>query len=144
MKKVLILFSIIIIAISIIWFNYAQYKSKYKEIQKSNLEFEKYYQKEIYGTDLTTLINRAVDENTRNKVIKNENNEFIENEDNSIKIDIMITDADKIYKMENFYNGGTGKFVQYYGTIKFKCTKIEYHKKTKRIKYLYFEQIQEK
>ncbi len=144
MKKILVLFSIVIIAISIIWFNYAQYKSEYKQIQKSNLEFEKYYQKEVYGTDLTTIINKAVDENTRNKVEKNESNEFIENEEDSIKIEIMITDTGNVYKMENFYNGGTGKFVQYYGTIKFKCTKIEYHKKTKKIKYLYFEQIQEK
>lgn len=33
------------------------------------------------------------------------------------------------------------KFVQYYGQITFKCTKIEYHKTTKKVKYMYIEQI---
>lgn len=142
MKRFLILFSIVITVISIVWINYTQYKSEYKETQKLNLEFEKYYQKEVYGTDLTTIINKAVDENTRNKVEKDKDNQFVENEESSIKIDIKIIDTDKVYTMENFYNGGMDKFVQYYGTIKFKCTKIEYHKKGQRIKYMYFEQIQ--
>lgn len=143
MKKILILFTILIIILSIIWFNYTRYKSEYNSIQKSNLEFEKYYQKEVYGIDLTTIINKAVDENTRNKVEKNNKNQFQENNENSIKIDIKIADTDKVYTMEDFYNGGISKFVQYYGTIKFKCTKIDYHNKTKRIKYIYFEQITE-
>ncbi|MCI8587009.1 MAG: hypothetical protein HFJ49_00155 [Clostridia bacterium] len=143
MKKFLILFSIVIVILSIIWFNYTGYKSEYKEIQKSNLEFEKYYQKEVYGIDLTTVINKAIDENTRNKIEKDTQNKFRENEENSIKIDIKITDTDKVYTMEDFYNGGISKFVQYYGTIKFKCTNIEYHKKTEKIRYLYFEQIEE-
>lgn len=141
MKKIIILFSVVIVIISIIWINYEKYKSEYNSIQKSNLEFEKYYQKEVYGVDLTTVINKAVDENTRNKVEKNEKKQFIENKENSIKIDIKITDIDKVYTMEDFYNGGITRFVQYYGTIKFKCTKIEYHNKTKRVKYIYFEQI---
>ena len=76
MKKFLILFSIVIVILSIIWFNYTGYKSEHKEIQKSNLEFEKYYQKEVYGIDLTTVINKAIDENTRNKIEKDTQNKF--------------------------------------------------------------------
>ncbi|MCI8655122.1 MAG: hypothetical protein HFJ48_04540 [Clostridia bacterium] len=143
MKKILILFIIVIILIATIWINYIEYKTEYNNVQKENLEFEKYYQKELYGIDLTTIINKAIDSNTRNKVGKSETNQFVENEENSIKIDIKIIDADKTYKMEDFYNGGISRFVQYYGTIKFKCTKKEYHNKTKRIKYLYFEQVEQ-
>ena len=33
------------------------------------------------------------------------------------------------------------KFVQYYNQIKFKCTKIEYHKSTDKVKYMLIEQI---
>lgn len=143
MKKIVILFSILIIILAIVWINYTGYKAQYDSIKKENLEFEKYYQKEVYGRDLTTVINRAFDNNTRNKVEKDNNNQFIENDENSIKIDIKMTDIDKTYTMENFYNSGMEKFVQYYGTIKFKCTKIEYHSKTQKVKYLYFEQAQE-
>ena len=43
-------------------------------------------------------------------------------------------------QMEQVYKSGTEQFVQYYGNIKFKCSKIEYHEKTGRIKYILFEQ----
>lgn len=141
MKKILILFAIVIIIVSIISFNYTKYIINTGIAQRENSIFEEYYQKEIYGTDLTTIINKAVDKNIRNEVQKDEKNYFIENDKDSINIDIKITDNDEIYAMENLYNGGMRKFVQYYGTIKFKCTRIEYHSKTKKIKYMYFEQI---
>ena len=53
-----------------------------------------------------------------------------------------MVENDKHYElqMEQIYNSGTEQFVQYYGNIKFKCSKIEYHKKTGRIKYILFEQ----
>ena len=44
--------------------------------------------------------------------------------------------------MEALYSGGMDKFVQYYGEIKFKCTKLEYHKTTSRVKYMLFEQLE--
>ena len=50
-------------------------------------------------------------------------------------------DNDKVYNMETLYGGGMNNFLQYYNQIKFKCTKIEYHKSTNRIKYMLFEQI---
>ena len=47
---------------------------------------------------------------------------------------------DKTYNMIRIFNGGISTFTQYYGNIKFKCTNIDYHKKTGRIKYMLFEQ----
>ena len=52
-------------------------------------------------------------------------------------------DTDETYNMETIYKGGMDKFVQYYGSIKFKCTKIEYHNKTQKVKYMLIEQITE-
>ena len=49
-------------------------------------------------------------------------------------------DNDKTYNMIRIFNGGISTFTQYYGNIKFKCTNIDYHKKTGRIKYMLFEQ----
>ena len=50
-------------------------------------------------------------------------------------------DNEKTYKMETIYNKGTEEFMQYYGNIQFKCSKIEYHQSTGKVKYLLFEQL---
>ena len=141
MKKIIIMISIAIIAISIICINYYSYKIEYDRVLEENAEFDKYKYKEIYGIELGTIINKAIDKNSKNKVTKDENGLFISNDENSIHIEIYIQDNEQLYKMETFYDSGTERFVQYYGNIKFKCSKIEYHKNTKKVKYLLFEQI---
>ena len=50
-------------------------------------------------------------------------------------------DTDKTYDMETLYSGGMDKFVKYYSQITFKCTKIEYHKSTGKVKYMRIEQV---
>lgn len=133
MKKTIItLFTIIFIVVTMICVNYNSYMIGYKNILKENKEFEQYKDKEIYGIELATIINKVVDKNTKN----------INDEENSIQIEIYMIDNEQTYKMETFYNTGMGNFIQYYGDIKFKCSKIEYNKNTKRVKYLLFEQIQ--
>ena len=52
-----------------------------------------------------------------------------------------ITDNDTIYQMETFDKSGMQKFLANYGSIKFKCTSIEYHQSTKKVKHMLFEQI---
>lgn len=141
MKKLAIFFLIIIIIIVGISYMYLNYKTNYYTAQKENKQFESYDGQEIYGSELATVINKAVDNNQNNEVAKDEKGKYINNENNSVQIDIKILDNDKTYSMEALYSGGMDKFVQYYGEIKFKCTKLEYHKTTSRVKYMLFEQI---
>ena len=68
---------------------------------------------------------------------------FIENETNSIKIDLKMLDYDKTYDMETLYIGGMERFAEFYNGIKFKCTKIDYHNQTGKVKYMLIEQITE-
>ena len=143
MKKIIILLSIVIIVIVLVAVNYINYKTDYKNIQKYNLEFEENYQKEIYGIDLTTIINKVINNNEKNNVEIGQDKRYINNGTNSINIDIWMTDTEEPYPMEMLYNGGVENFVQYYGNIYFKCTKIEYHKETGKVSYLYFEQVSE-
>lgn len=143
MKKIIILLSIVITVVAVVSINYMNYTKQHSEALKYNLEFEKYYQKEIYGIDLTTIINKVINNNEKNNVEIGQNKKYINNRTNSINIEIKITDTDRVYTMETLYNGGIERFVQYYGNIQFKCTKIEYHKKTGKVSYLYFEQISE-
>lgn len=143
MKK--IVYFLIFVAITIVIFAmmYINYKSIFKNIKKDNLQFEYYNQKEVSGADIATLINKAVDSNIKFNVDKDSNGKYIENSENSIKIQIYIADYDKTYDMETFYNGGIDRFVQNYGDIKFKCTQIDYHETSKRIKKVYFRQVVE-
>lgn len=141
MKKLAIFFLMIVIAIVGISYMYLQYKANYYTAQRENKQFESYNGQEIYGTELTTIINKAIDNNQNNEVQKDKKGKFINNDNNSIKIDIKMLDNEKTYAMETLYNSGMDKFIQYYSEIKFKCTKLEYHKATNKVKYMLFEQI---
>ena len=140
MKKIIIFFVIILIIISSISYIYLNYKSDYNMAKKANLQFEKYLNKEVYGTDIATAINKAIDNNTKNEIEKNNKGIYLNNNKNSINIEIKMLDDDTIYKMENFYNSGIQKFISYYGNIKFKCVDIKYHTSTNQVKYMLFEQ----
>ena len=143
MKKIAIFFIITILIVCAIFAMYISYKANYNMSKKSNLAFEKYLNEEVYGTDLATVINRAIDRNEKNEVTKNNKGIYQNNDENSINIEIKMLDDDSVYKMEKFYNVGIQNFINYYGNIKFKCTDIEYHSATNQVKYLLFEQTTE-
>ena len=141
MKKFIIFLVVILIIIATVSYIYLNYKVSYDIAKKENYQFESYYNQEIFGPDVATVINKAVDKNSTNNISKDNKGNFIENDANSIKIDIKFLDDDKTHKMEEIFNNGIGTFMQYYSQIKFKCTKIDYHKSTKKVKYMLFEQI---
>ena len=141
-KPIIIILTIVIANVSVIGIKYYNYTTQYDSIIKENAKFEEYKDKEITGIELVTLMNRTVDKNTKNKMEKDENGIFIPNEENSIEIEIYMQDNQKTYKMETIYNAGTEQFIKYYRDIKFKCSKIEYHTKTGRVKYMLFEQLE--
>ena len=119
-------------------------KRKGTELQK-NKQYEDYLKNEIYGTEVVTLINKAVNSNEENNVTKDEKGLYINNHRTSIIIDlIMITDEEKeettSYRMEKIYNLGTNEFVKNFNTAKFKCTKIEYHEETGKIAHIELSQ----
>ena len=144
MKKILIFFAIVIIIVSIVGVKYSSYKVEQNAIIKENEEYEQYKGQEIYGLDVASIINKTIDKNRKNNIEKDDEEFFIENETNSIKMDIALIDGEEIHQIpiETINKNGTEQFVQYYKDIKFKCTKIEYHNKTGRIKYILFEEIQ--
>lgn len=140
MKKFIVIFLSIVIAVVAVIYGYFTYNNQATKIQKENAEYEKYYDTEIYGAELATIINKAIDSNETNEIEKDNKGKYIENEENSIKINIKIIDNDTIYDMETFYTNGIDRFVENFNTIKFKCTSINYHPNTGRIKDMIFEQ----
>lgn len=141
MKKIAIFFVIIIFIVVSMLYLYMNYKNNYNNILNENKQFESYYNQEVYGTDLATVINKAMDTNYKNNIEKDTEGRYIENDSNSINIDVKMIDNDTTYNMEKIFNGGINIFTTYYDQIKFECTKLDYHKKTGKIKYMLFEQI---
>jgi hypothetical protein len=46
------------------------------------------------------------------------------------------------YKMEAISKIGISEFIKNFNTVKFKCTNIQYHRETGKIKYIQIEQQQ--
>lgn len=143
MKKILIFFIIVIIIVAIISGMYINYKFNTNIIKRKNLEYEYYLDKKISGTELATLINKAVNDNEKNNVEKDEQGKYSNNNKNSINIKIRFTDNEKTYSMESIYQGQITNFINYYGNINFECTEVEYHKNTNKISYMCFQQVKE-
>lgn len=144
MKKLLILMLIILTVIVILTVSYVS--NKYIEtvqVQKINKDYEFYKDKKLLGTDITTVINKALDSNERNEILKDEKGFYIENDTNSIKVEIVMYNEEeaKTYQMETIEKVGINGFVNNFNLIDFKCSKIEYHKKTKMVRKIVFEQV---
>lgn len=143
MKRTFIIVIVcVIIIISFVFIKFINYKQKVTEIQEYNAQFEKYLDKEILGTDIASIINKAVDIDENQNIKKGQDGKYIQNGSDSINIEVKINDLKEntIYTMENLYNGGMTEFVQYYNNIKFKSSKVEYNNLGK-ISYILFEQI---
>ena len=116
-------------------------------IQKFNAEYEVYLDKVIYGTDVATIINKAMDNNFKNGIEQDKEKNFILNDTNSLQVEIQFlyneeTGEIRSFQMEKVYYRGMKKFIQPFSLTKFKVTKIEYHEKTKRVSKLIFKQLE--
>lgn len=67
MKKIVVFFIILIIIVASIFYMYSNYKANVMQAKRENLKFEMYSNQEIEGIELTTLINRAIDSNEKNR-----------------------------------------------------------------------------
>lgn len=143
MKKSVFIILAILVIISIVICLYIYNVKKVENIAtKHNRQYEEYCNKEILGTDLISLINKAIDYNEKNNVEKQENTiYYINNNTNSIQITIKFLENDRIIKMEDIAEKQTENFVKFFATATFKCNNIQYHKQTKNIQSMYFEQI---
>ena len=140
-KNVILILTIFLVIIVVIGYGIYNRRASISKSSIENKAYESFYNQQVLGTDVISIINKAVDSNEKNSVEKDEKGNYIENDENSIKIDIKFKELDQIITMERINEVGMQQFWQNYGALNFKCTKIEYHKKTNNVIYLYFEQI---
>ena len=142
MKKTVTIISLILLIVIIICTFLIKLSTRTsKAVLNENMVYEQYLNDTIYGTDVVSLINKAISSNEKNNVTKDEKGLYINNTENSVTIDlIMITDEEKqetdTYKMETIYNYGMTKFIKNFNTAEFKCTKKIYHEQTGRIAHV--------
>ena len=142
MKKIIIcILSIFLIIICIVGYSVYSKNENTAQISVDNKTYESYYNKEVLGTDIISIINKATDSNKKNDIKIGEDGNYIDNGKNSIRIEIKFLELDKVITMERINNVGIEKFWSNYGALSFKCTKIEYHQNTHRVKYMYFEEV---
>ena len=144
MKKPLIilitLFIVVIIMVTVI-INSKQ--NGVKEIKQFNDSFEQYIGKQIYGTEVTTVIGKAIKNNENYNIKKDENVFYISDDNYCIKVELNMITVEKTYQMEQLYKAGLTEFVKNFNVITFECTNIEYHNKTGRISKIVFTQLEE-
>ena len=144
MKKTLLLVSIPILVILFSTIGLLITKNTTNRLLKQeNSKYECYLNRTIYGTEVATIINKAIKQNKNKQVQKDEKKHYIENNENSIKIEIKMLTTGKPYPMEEIYNNDMTQFVQNFNFIQFKCTKLEYHKSSGKVKKLLFEEVEE-
>lgn len=144
-KNILVILTIfLILLITISTWMYAN-TNKYRQMQNKNYEYEQYLEEEIYGTEVITLINKAINNNEQYNVSKNEKELYISDEQNSIIIEMVMiideaTGQAQTYRMETINKVGITEFINNFNTAKFKIQNIEYHKSTGKVAKIIIKQ----
>ncbi len=140
MKKILAVILLIMLVITIVLvFNYKNLQMQKQEISKFNLIYEIYNKDNLNGLDITTLINKAISNNEKYAIPKDEEGLYVLDDEYSIEIYVTMIINETTYRMERIDALGMNSFVAYFGQVSFKCTGVTYHEKTGRIATMTFE-----
>lgn len=143
MKKTIIVLFCIFIAIIISLYTYYQStQSVLQGVKKFNYQFEQYFDKEIYGADVVTIMSKAIDNNNQYNIARDEENKFIEDNKNCLKVMIRFKDVDKTFDMESIEKAGIEGFMQNFSKSTFKIIEYKYNEESKRIGKIVIEEIQ--
>jgi len=120
---------------------YSKNAEKTKQnIQSFNQEYEQYVDKEITGTELATIISKAIDNNEKNNIPKDDKKIYQEDDAYCLKIYVTFQDSNISYEMEKINVLGLDQFIANYNTATFKCTECTYNSQTGRVGKMTFEE----
>lgn len=140
MKKtfatICIIFAVIM---SILFMKLKTVQKEVTEIQNFNSAYEYYDRDDLCGAEVTTVINKAIDNNEKYDIEKSEEGYYDTDDENSIEIYVTMIINGSTYPMESLINAGLDSFTEYFGEVNFKCTDIKYHESTGKISQMTFE-----
>ena len=133
MKKAIIFILILIaIFIIVIYMNVLEKQKILKEAKTFNAEYEVYQDKDtLYGTDIVTIVNKAINHNEKMKIEKDDKGYYIDDGKNTIKVDLYMSMNDTTYEMETIAKVGVSSFISNFNLAEFKCKSMEYHENGK-------------
>ena len=137
-KTIIVILSILLIIIISIYMNYKQTLSIKLQAVKFNQDYEFFKKDSVLGTDVTTIINKAIDNNEKHKIKKDKNGVYIEDDEYSVKIYVYMLIDENTYPMEQLVKTGLSQFTKYFGEVHFKCTDVKYHESNGRIAEMTF------
>ena len=146
MKKTLAVVILLLLVVAIIVvMQYKKMEKEHFEVAKYNALDEEYNKQNLNGLDITTIINKAVNNNEKNNVEK-ENIDGIDfykdNGTDSVIIEINMIINGKTYRMEQINSLGLDSFTEYFAEVKFDCTEVKYHEETGKVSYMLFNATQ--
>lgn len=133
-KSILCILVVIIIIIVVITIKISSNNKQSNDVSSYNSAFEQYKEKTLYGADVLSIINKAIDNNTINNIEKDEDGYYIANDTNSINVEITLLSTDEKgeihelkYPMEILEKSGLNTFIASFSLTKFECTAIQYN-----------------
>ena len=101
-KTLIIILSLLLVIVAVVGLYINNTRKLVKYAEKNNKEYENFYQQEILGTTLISIINKAINDNEKNGVPKEEGTIYYQdNNKNSVQITIKFLDSDRLIKMED-------------------------------------------
>ena len=149
MKRILLYILVIfIIIIAIVLVHVSDKNTQRNEISKFNVQFKQYIGQDMYGTDVLTIINKAIDSNENNKIARDENNYYVEDDSLSVKAYIILLSKndkgdieEKTFPMEQLEKAGLDGFVTNFNLTPFEFSNIEYNSQ-KRVSKIIVKQLE--
>lgn len=142
MKKTLIIMLILFIAIfTAIAIAVVDLQQTGKQVKQFNQIFENCKDKNLLGSDVASLINKAIDNNEKKQISKNDKDIYQDDGKYSVQIFVRLEKDGEYFTMEKINALKITEFVKNFSLQDFKCTGIEYHKETNRVSKVYFEII---
>lgn len=140
-KTITILICVFLVIITSLYAYYQSTQNNAENVKKFNLQYEKYFNKEIFGADVATLINMAIDNNVKYNIAKSDNNKYIEDDAYCLKVIIKFKDVDTNFEMESIDKVGIEGFVKNFSNSTFKIVDYKYNKNTNRLGKIVIEEV---
>ena len=115
----------------------------FKKSEKVSVEFNSKYEqlcnKTIYGSEIATIINQAIENNEKYNIEKNSKGTYINDGKYSLQVFIKLENDGEYFTMERINSFKISEFIRNFSLEDFKCTKILYHDNTKRVAQIFFD-----
>lgn len=138
-KQAIVILILLFVIVIIIAFAIAQNVSAEKDLFRYNEQYNKYLNGQVLGTEVASLINKAINANEKNNIEKDEKEYYISNGSNSIKVYVKLEPEGESFPMERINKLGMIEFVKNFSLIDFTCTEVKYHNETNKVSEVYFE-----